>query len=211
MGQHPVYNRVIKIKGATKMTHRELQTMLKQLSKYQINQISQTIQRFLALNQKLTEIEPDTCPCCGEQNAVFIRKGILRWKQRFQCKSCGRKFTYDTKQLTSNSHQPMESWIVVLEDTLSLASLDATAEKIGVCHSTAFRMRHKLLVYMEEVVTNSDPLEALIEADETYVIESQKVGRSRTESPEDTGRHPAKGACQTNSSAYVWQLTAIIM
>ena len=174
MGQHPVYNRGIKSKEATKMTHRELQTMLKQLSEYQKNQISQTIQRFLALNQELTEIEPDTCPCCGDQNAVFIRKGILRGKQRFQCKSCGRKFTYDTKQLTSNSHQPMESWIVVLEDTLSLASLDSTAEKIGVCHTTAFRMRHKLLIYMEEVVINSEPLEALIEADETYVIESQK-------------------------------------
>ena len=179
MGQHPVYNRVIKSKGETKMTHRELQTMLKQLSEYQKNQINQTIQRFLALNQELTEIEPDTCPCCGEQNAVFIRKGILRGKQRFQCKSCGRKFTYDTKQLTSNSHQPMESWIVVLEDTLSLASLDSTAEKIGVCHTTAFRMRHKLLIYMEEVVTNSEPLEALIEADETYMIESQK-GRKVT-------------------------------
>ena len=174
MGQHPVYNGVIKSKGAIKMTRKELQTMLKQLSEYQVNQISQTMQRFLALNQELAEIEPDTCPCCGDQKAVFIRKGIMRGKQRFQCKSCGRKFTYDTKQLTSNSHQPMESWIVVLEDTLSLASLDSTAEKIGVCHSTAFRMRHKLLVYIEEVVTSSSPLEALIEADETYVIESQK-------------------------------------
>lgn len=81
--------------------------------------------------------------------------------------SCGRKFTYDTKQLTSNSHQPMKSWIVVLKDTLSLASLDSTAEKIGVCHTTAFRMHHKLLINMEEVVTNSEPLEALIEAGET--------------------------------------------
>ncbi|MBO4211659.1 MAG: hypothetical protein J5878_03285, partial [Oscillospiraceae bacterium] len=59
------------------------------------------------------------------------------------------------------SHQPMESWIVVLEDTLSLASLDSTAEKIGVCHTTAFRMRHKLMIYMEEVVTNSKRYAAL--------------------------------------------------
>ena len=88
--------------------------------------------------------------------------------------SCGKKFTYDSKQLTSNSHQPVESWVVVLEDTLSLASLDSTAEKIGVCHSTAFHMRHKLLVYMEELTEQSEPLEALIEADETYMAESQK-------------------------------------
>lgn len=130
--------------------------------------------RFLALNQELVEIESDICPCCGDQKAAFIRKGILRGKPRFRCKSYGRKFTYDTKQLTSNAHQPMESRIVVLEDALSLASLDSTAEKIGVCHSSAFRMRNKLLVYMEEVVTSSAPLKALIEADETYVIESQK-------------------------------------
>ena len=32
MGQHPVYNGVIKSKGAIKMTRKELQTMLKQLS-----------------------------------------------------------------------------------------------------------------------------------------------------------------------------------
>ena len=80
MGQHPVYNRGIKSKGATKMTHRELQTMLKQLSEYQKNQISQTIQRFLALNQELTEIEPDTCPCCGDQNAVFHSQGDSAWE-----------------------------------------------------------------------------------------------------------------------------------
>ena len=174
MGQHSVYNGIIKSKGAIKMTHRELRTMLKQLSEYQLKQISQTAMRFLALNQELSEITPDTCPCCRDHNAFFIRKGIQGGKQRFQCKSCGKKFTYDSKQLTAHSQQPMESWVVVLEDTLSLASLDSTAEKIGVCHSTAFHMRHKLLVYMEELTEQSAPLEALIEADETYVAESQK-------------------------------------
>ena len=58
-----MYNGVIKSKGANKMTRKELQTMLKHLSEYQVNQISQTMQRFLALNQELAEIEPDTCPC----------------------------------------------------------------------------------------------------------------------------------------------------
>ena len=156
------------------MTQKELRTVLRQLSEYQVNQLGQAAMRFLALNHELSEIEPDSCPCCGEVNDVFIRKGIQRGKQRFQCKSCGKKFTYDSKQLTSNSHQPVESWVVVLEDTLSLASLDSTAEKIGVCHSTAFHMRHKLLVYMEELTEQSEPLEALIEADETYMAESQK-------------------------------------
>lgn len=156
------------------MTHKELRRMLDQLSEYQISQLGQTVKRFLLLNRELAEIKPDVCPCCHSQSAAFIRKGVQRGKQRFQCKSCGHKFTYDTKQLTSNSQQPAESWIVVMEDTLALVSLDRTAEKIGVSHSTAFHMRHKLLIYMEEAVSASAPLEALIEADETYVPESQK-------------------------------------
>ena len=51
MGQHPVYNGVIKSKGAIKMTHRELRTILKQHSEYQLKQITQAATRFLALNQ----------------------------------------------------------------------------------------------------------------------------------------------------------------
>lgn len=91
------------------MTHKELRTMLKQLSEYKVKQISQAAMRFLALNQDLAEIEPDICPYCRDQNAVFIRKGIQAGKRRFQCKSCGRRFTYDRKQLTTHSPQPMES------------------------------------------------------------------------------------------------------
>lgn len=192
MGQSQQYTGVIKSGRAIKMTHRELQGMLKQLSEYQVNQLGQIAMRYLTLNQELDEIKPEQCPICGDQNAKFIRKGIQRGKQRFLCKSCGRKFTYDTKQLTSNSQQPKESWIVVLEDTLSLTPIDDTAEKIGVCHSTAFRMRHKLLVYMEEAVSASAPLEALIEADEAYVPESQKGTRVTHRKPRKHGEGVSK-------------------
>lgn len=174
------------------MTHKDLQKTLQQLSEYQLNQISQTAMRFLALNQELADIEPKSCPCCGDQSARFIRKGYLRGKQRFQCKSCGRKFTYDSKQLTSNSQQSVESWLVVLEDTLSLQSLNSTAEKIGVCHSTAFHMRHKLLVYLEEAVAASAPLEVLIEADETYMPESQKGTKVTQRKPRRHGESSGK-------------------
>ena len=173
------------------MTQKDLRKVLQQLNEYQLQQISQTAVRFLALNQELADIEPASCPCCGEE-ATFIRKGFLRGKQRFQCKSCGKKFTYDSKKLTSNSHQPVESWLVVLEDTLALASLDSSAEKIGVCHSTAFNMRHKLLVYMEKVLDDSAPLEPLIEADETYVPESQKGKKVTNRKPRRHGEKVGK-------------------
>ena len=174
------------------MTHKDLQTIVRQLSDYHVNQIAQTALRYLALNQELAEIKPDNCPCCGDLDARFIRKGKQRGKQRFQCKSCGHKFTYDTKQLTSNSQQPLESWVIVLEDTLSLESLDSTANKIGVCHSTAFHMRHKLMLYMETAMAAAEPLEALIEADETYVLESQKGTRVTHRKPRKYGEGASK-------------------
>lgn len=68
----------------------------------------------------------------------------------------------------------MESWVTLIGDTLALRSLDATAKAIGVSHSTAFNIRHKLLVYLEQVMETMPPLEAVIETDETYVLESQK-------------------------------------
>ena len=50
----------------------------------------------------------------------------------------------------------------------------------------------KLLVYMEEVVTSSDPLEALIETDETYVIESQKGTKVTHRKPRRHGESSGK-------------------
>ena len=98
----------------------------------------------------------------GQKGRFFIQKGFQNGKQRFQRKSCGHKFTYDTNQLTSGSLQPLESWVTLIGDTLALRSLDAAAKSIGVSHSIAFNMRHKLLVYLEQVIENMLPLEAVI-------------------------------------------------
>ena len=57
MGQSQQYTGVIKSGRAIKMTHRELQGMLKQLSEYQVNQLGQIAMRYLTLNQELDEIK----------------------------------------------------------------------------------------------------------------------------------------------------------
>ena len=154
------------------MTYTELQNALTGLTPYQIEQVSVQVIRYLNLNKELENTRPAYCPCCGSVDARFIKKGLQNGKQRYQCKECSSKFTFDTRQITSNSQQPVSSWIAVVEDTLSMKSLDNTARRIGVCHETAFNMRHKLLTYLEAESTTT--LDALIEADETYVIESQK-------------------------------------
>ena len=156
------------------MTSTELYNAIMSLNPYQISAITDQVIEYLKLNEELKNTRPDRCPVCDSKTARFIKKGFLRGKQRYECKCCGHKFTYDTMQITSHSHQSVESWISIIQDTFSFSSLDDSAEKIGVCHETAFNMRHKLLSYLEKMTDDGEPLDTIIEADETYVKESKK-------------------------------------
>ena len=174
------------------MTHKELREAIGLLTPYQVSELSKMAMKYLALNKELQETRPECCPKCGEESTVLIKKGFSRGKQRYQCKCCGRKFTYDTMQVTSHSHQPADAWIIALEDTLAMTSLDDTAYKLEIAHSTAFHMRHKLLVYLESIVEDRMPLSALIEADETYVPESQKGVKVTHRAPRRHGEGASK-------------------
>ncbi len=174
------------------MTFTDLQAVIPELIPYQIDQISAQVARYMKLNEELRNTRPTVCPICRRADVRFIKKGIQASKQRYQCKGCGRKFTYDTKQITSNSHQSTDSWITVIEDTLSMTSLDETAEKIGACHETAFNMRHKLLAYMESMTESFALLDELVEADETYILESQKGVRCVDRKPRKHGEGATK-------------------
>ena len=115
--------------GMIEMTAGELQAAISELSPYQIEQITAQIVKYLNLNEELKDTRPTVCPRCGRSDVQFIKKGIHGGKQRCQCKGCGRKFTYDTEQITAHSHQSIDAWITVIEDTLSVKALDETAKK----------------------------------------------------------------------------------
>lgn len=174
------------------MTVGELQAAIPELSPYQIEQITTQIVKYLNLNEELKDTRPTVCPCCGRSDVQFIKKGMHYGKQRYQCKSCGRKFTYDAKQITAHSHQSIDAWITVIEDTLSLKALDETAEKIDVCHETAFNMRHKLLTFLETMAESEVVLNELVESDETYVVESQKGIKCEDRKPRKHGEGATK-------------------
>lgn len=174
------------------MTITELQTAISELNTYQIEQIATQIAKYLNLNEELKNTRPTVCPRCGRSDVPFIKKGMHGGKQRYQCKGCGRKFTYDAEQITAHSHQSINAWITVIEDTLSLRPLDETAEKIGVCHETSFNMRHKLLAFLETVTESEIVLDELVEADETYVVESQKGTKCEDRKPRKHGEGATK-------------------
>lgn len=147
---------------------------LSQLTNYQLEKVKEQINKYLGLNQKIENHSPCFCPKCGRQDARFIRKGFSNGKQRYQCKSCLKKFTFDANYITSWSHQSTDKWIVAIEDTLTLKSIQSLSDGIGVCRNTAFAMRHKILHALEIAISKEKTLDDLIEADETYALESQK-------------------------------------
>lgn len=173
------------------MSNVALMSMIEQLTDYQVSQIRKMAENFLTVKEELNDTTPKSCPCCKSADAVFIKKGFSGRKQRYQCKTCGKKFTYDAGKITAFSHQSEDKWAVFIEDTLSLKTLDQCAEHIAVCHSTAFFMRQKFLAFLEEAV-KSNQLNGLIEADETYVLEGHKGIHETGRKPRNHGETATK-------------------
>ena len=99
-----------------RMTSTDLQTAIEGLNPYQIDQVTAQVTKYMKLNDELKQTRPEACPICGKADGQLIKKGFQAGKQRYQCKDCGSKFTYDTKQLTAHSHQPVDPWITMIED-----------------------------------------------------------------------------------------------
>ena len=72
------------------------------------------------------------------------------------------------------SHQSADSWNSTANDTITGVPLSKTAENLDVSQYTAFRMRHKMLMALEQHEPSSVVLHGDCELDETFVLESHK-------------------------------------
>ena len=174
------------------MGKNKLLDMIDRLSKQQVERLTEIAVEYLDLNTELEDTTPKSCPCCSDANAHFIKRGHSGRKQRYQCKSCGKRFTFDAGKLTAYSRQTEEAWSTFIRDTLSLKSLDECAASLSVSHPTSFHMRHKLLSFLEEAFKGGELLEGVIETDEAYVRESQKGILVTTRKPRKHGETATK-------------------
>jgi hypothetical protein len=75
----------------------------------------------------------------------------------------------------SHSHSGESVWKQVIRDTVEGIPLDTTANSLQLSHSTAFRMRHKILLALEaEESREPTVLGGVCELDDTYVLECYK-------------------------------------
>jgi transposase-like protein len=109
------------------------------------------------------------CPHCASREVVGWGRsdGLLR----FRCKSCRRTFNALTK--TPMAHlRKKDKWDAHARAMIEGKSLAKTAELCGVHPTTAFRWRHRFL----RAPASDKPraLRGIVEADETFVLESLK-------------------------------------
>jgi transposase-like protein len=109
------------------------------------------------------------CPhCAGREMVGWGRShGLLRYR----CKSCGRTFNTLTK--TPMAHlRKKEKWLDHARAMIEGKSLAKTAALCGVHPTTAFRWRHRFL--RAPAVNKPRSLRGIVEADETFILESFK-------------------------------------
>ena len=114
-------------------------------------------------------VDSQGCPHCAG-------RAILAWGRshrlsRFRCKSCGRTFNALTKTPMVRLRKK-ERWLDHARAMIEGKSLAKTAELCGVHPTTAFRWRHRFLG--SPAADKPRTLSGIVEADETFILESFK-------------------------------------
>jgi len=121
------------------------------------------------------------CPHCGLRD---VRKwGNANGKPRYRCADCRKTFNPLTATPLSGLHYP-ERWQTQAQAMLDGVTIQKAAERCGVDYTTAFRWRHRFLAALN--LDKPQKLSGIVEADETFVLESFKGRRAAL------GRAPRK-------------------
>jgi transposase-like protein len=119
-------------------------------------------------------IESFGCPHCS--SAEIGRWGRAGGKPRYRCATCHKTFNPLTGTPLSGLHFK-ERWqdqaqAMIVGDTVSKA-----AERCNIAYTTAFRWRHRFLAALN--LDKPQRLSGIVEADETFILESFKGKRGK--------------------------------
>src|ERR1700677_5001889 len=94
---------------------------------------------------------------------------------RYRCKDCQRTFNALTKTPLAGLRMK-DKWPAQGEAMVDSVSIAKAADRCDVDYTTAFRWRHRFLTSLAD--DKSEALSAVVEADETFILESFKGKRS---------------------------------
>ena len=112
------------------------------------------------------------CPRCASPH--WHRHGHANDLQRFRCRDCGR--TYNDLSGTPLARLRLRGkWLDYLDTVLESKSVRKAASRVSVHRNTTFRWRHRFLEWGK--LDRAPQLSGIVEADEMFLLESQKGAR----------------------------------
>jgi transposase-like protein len=169
-----------------------LLSQLSQLTPHQCAQVQASVAPGDALRQvgRLLDqaaLAQRCCPRCA--SAQWYRHGRESGVQRYRCRACGKTFNSLTGTPLARLHYK-ERWLAYLDQMLATRTVRQSAMHIGVHRNTAFRWRHRFLALPR---TDRAPLlHGIAEADEMFLLESQKGARHLTRPARRRGGHATR-------------------
>jgi transposase-like protein len=157
------------------------------LSPRQRADLAELLNRSLLQEKTVAVIEEAGVPhrACPRCRSVHLhRHGQAHGLQRYRCVDCARTFNALTgTPLARLRHRT--KWLPYLDCMLQSGTVRRAATLVGIHKNTSFRWRHRFLTRTKS--DRSWPLDGLIEADETYLLESQKGSRHLDRPPRRRG------------------------
>lgn len=145
--------------------------LIHKLPENRLDELTDTVSEMLE-EDKNSDPPPD-CPSCS--SSAVLRNGTRNGTQRYRCKTCGKVFSSRHNSVMWHAHSGEAVWKRVIRDTIDGKSIDKTAGELALTHATAYNMRHKVLLAVEEMENQAPTvLGGVCELDETYVLESYK-------------------------------------
>lgn len=128
-----------------------------------------------------------TCPFCGHDR--FYRHGFANKLQRYRCRDCKKTFNALTgTPFTRLRHK--NKWLKYLKTLTDSLTVRKAATVVGLHRTTSFRWRHRFLTWLK--LDRPAVLQGITEADETYLLESNKGSRKLKRKPRKRGGRATK-------------------
>ena len=128
-----------------------------------------------------------SCPHCAHNK--FYRHGKAHGLQRYRCATCKKTFNALTK--TPLAHLRYKAkWLDYLDAITDSLTVRQAASDLKVHRNTTFRWRHRFLAWIKQ--DRPTTLHGITEADETYLLESQKGSKKLERKPRKRGGSASK-------------------
>jgi transposase-like protein len=128
-----------------------------------------------------------SCPRCGSMN--IWSRGTYKGVKRLKCNDCSKYFSSTSGTAIYHIHNK-DKWQAYLQCMKKGLTLRESASEVSICLQTAFNWRHKILSSLSKV--ESDHFTGIVEADELYLLFSEKGKRNLERAPRKRGNENAK-------------------